>query len=235
MTAGKRRTAREMAVQMLYQSDLGGSPLPNIFNTFDLADYMARPAGAPGATKAARRLAAGARPEAPDAIGNNGGDRAGDRTGDRAGDRTGDREGATGEDGDTCDVEGVGAGSGTGPDAARPFRDRAELARQRRRIEDAFLYAQSLVRGTVDHREEIDSMIRGQADNWRLERMPAVDRNILRLAIYEMLYERDTPKLVVVDEAIELAKKFGSEQSGRFVNGLLDGLLKQHTFPGSLT
>ncbi len=78
-------------------------------------------------------------------------------------------------------------------------------------------------------------MIRGQADNWRLERMPAVDRNILRLAVYEMLYERDTPKLVVVDEAIELAKKFGSEQSGRFVNGLLDGLLKQHTFPGTLT
>ena len=78
-------------------------------------------------------------------------------------------------------------------------------------------------------------MIRGQADNWRLERMPAVDRNILRLAVYEMLFEMDIPKLVVVDEAIELAKKFGSEQSGRFVNGLLDGLLKQHTFPGSLT
>jgi transcription antitermination factor NusB len=224
MTAGKRRTAREMAVQMLYQSDLGGSPLPNIFNTFDLADYMARPAGAPGPTKAARRLAAaGARPDAPGAIGNNGGDRAGDR------------EGATGEDGDTCDVEGADADAGSGSAGARPFRDRAELARQRRRIEDAFLYAQTLVRGTVDHREEIDSMIRGQADNWRLERMPAVDRNILRLAIYEMLYERDTPKLVVVDEAIELAKKFGSEQSGRFVNGLLDGLLKQHTFPGTLT
>ena len=64
--------------------------------------------------------------------------------------------------------------------------------------------------------------------------MPPVDRNILRLAIYEMMFERDTPKLVVLDEAIELAKKFGSEQSGRFVNGLLDGLLKQHTFPGTL-
>jgi N utilization substance protein B len=87
----------------------------------------------------------------------------------------------------------------------------------------------------LDHRERIDEMIRGQADNWRLERMPAVDRNILRLAVYEMLFETDIPKLVVVDEAIELAKKFGSEQSGRFVNGLLDGLLKQHAFPGSLT
>jgi transcription antitermination factor NusB len=219
MTAGKRRTAREMAVQMLYQSDLGGSPLPNIFNTFDLAEYLARPAAPPNAAKTRKRLAGGS-----GAIGNNGGDRGADRA---------DREDAGGEGGDG---EGGAAGTATQLRApARPLLDGADMARQKRRIEDAFQYAQTLVRGTVDHREEIDSMIRGQADNWRLERMPAVDRNILRLAIYEMLYERDTPKLVVVDEAIELAKKFGSEQSGRFVNGLLDGLLKQHSFPGTLT
>ncbi len=98
----------------------------------------------------------------------------------------------------------------------------------------AFDYAKRLVDGALEHREEIDELIRGQADNWRLERMSAVDRNVLRLAVYEFLYEEDVPKLVVVDEAIELAKKFGSEQSGRFVNGLLDGLLKSHEFPGSL-
>jgi transcription antitermination protein NusB len=163
MTAGKRRTAREMAIQMLYQSDLGGSPLTHIFSTFDLAEYLAR------------------------------------------------------------------------EPAAEKGEDRAELLQRRERVDEAFEYAKALVRGTLDNREKIDEMIRGQADNWRLERMPAVDRNILRLAIYEMLHEEDTPKLVVLDEAIELAKKFGSEQSGRFVNGLLDGLLKQHTFPGSLT
>jgi N utilization substance protein B len=61
--------------------------------------------------------------------------------------------------------------------------------------------------------------------------MPAVDRNILRLAVYEMLYQEETPALVVVDEAIELAKKFGSEQSGRFINGLLDGLLRRRQEP----
>jgi N utilization substance protein B len=171
MTAGKRRTAREMAVQMLYQSDLGGSPLAHIFNLFDLSEYLAREAAAD--------------------------------------------EGA--------------------PRAAAPEDDRAEQAKRRRRVDEAFEYAKELVRGTTDNKERIDGMIRGQADNWRLERMPAVDRNILRLAVYEMLHERETPKLVVLDEAIELAKKFGSEQSGRFVNGLLDGLLKQHTFPGSLT
>ena len=163
-----------MAIQMLYQSDLGGSALPQIFNSFDLNEYLAREESAE--KKAERRT-----PE-----------------------RT-------------------------------PEEERTDYTRRRKRVDDAFQYAQTLVRGTVDHREQIDELIRSQADNWRLERMPAVDRNVLRLAIYEMLYETETPKLVVVDEAIELAKKFGSEQSGRFVNGLLDGLLKQHSFPGSLT
>jgi len=157
-----------MAVQMLYQSDLGGSALPHIIATFDLAEYVAREGAAP------RKK---------------------------------------------------------GPLTAK---EREEADRSRKRAVEAFEYAQELVRGTLDNQEKIDDLIRSQADNWRLERMPAVDRNILRLAIYEMMYEEDTPKLVVLDEAIELAKKFGSEQSGRFVNGLLDGLLKQHTFRGTL-
>lgn len=99
---------------------------------------------------------------------------------------------------------------------------------------EALEYAQRLVDGALQHLDEIDELIRGQAENWRLERMSAVDRNVLRLAVYEFLHQDDVPKLVVVDEAIELAKKFGSEQSGRFVNGLLDGLLKKHDFPGSM-
>jgi N utilization substance protein B len=96
-------------------------------------------------------------------------------------------------------------------------------------------FMETLVRGATTQAAAIDQRISAKSDHWRLDRMPAVDRNILRLAVYEMLHERETPKLVVLDEAIELAKKFGSEQSGRFVNGLLDGLLKHHTFPGSLT
>ena len=99
---------------------------------------------------------------------------------------------------------------------------------------EAFAYACRLVAGTRGSLEEIDGLIRSRAENWRLERMPAVDRNILRLAVYEMLRESDVPKLVIVDEAVELAKRFGSEQSGRFVNGLLDGILRRHEFPGSL-
>jgi N utilization substance protein B len=100
---------------------------------------------------------------------------------------------------------------------------------------EAVSYAKNLVRGALEHREEIDQLIVQQAENWRLERMPVVDRNVLRLAVFEFLYETDVPKLVVLDEAIELAKKYGSEQSGRFVNGVLDGLLKSHDFPGRLT
>lgn len=100
--------------------------------------------------------------------------------------------------------------------------------------EEAFPYAGRLVEGTIAHLQEIDELLSLQADHWRLERMPAVDRNILRLAVFELVYEPDVPKLVVVDEAVELAKRFGSENSARFVNGLLDGLIKSHSFPGTL-
>ena len=86
-------------------------------------------------------------------------------------------------------------------------------------------YARTLLEGSLDDQESIDSLIDEQAENWRLERMPVVDRNVLRLAVYELRHQPDVPAAVVIDEAIELAKKFGSEQSGRFVNGILDGLL----------
>lgn len=111
----------------------------------------------------------------------------------------------------------------------------SSTAKDQSEVSEAFLYAQSLVEGTLSHKEEIDELIRKQAEHWRLERMPAVDRNILRLAVFEFLYETDVPKLVILDEAIELAKEFGTEQSGRFVNGVLDGILKTQSLPGTLT
>jgi N utilization substance protein B len=150
-----------MAVQMLYQSDLGGSRVEEVFARFRPAEYLAE-------------------------------------------DPEDEREAA-----------------------AEPLSPE-EHAR-------VFEYAKGLVRGTLEHREEIDTLIASQADNWRLERMAPVDRNILRLGVYEFLYQADVPKLVVIDEAIELAKRFGSENSSGFVNGLLDGLIKRHSFPGSLT
>lgn len=81
--------------------------------------------------------------------------------------------------------------------------------------------AEALVRGVAGHRRKIDETIERVSINWRLDRMAKVDRNVLRLAVYELL-ETDVPVKVVINEAIELGKKYGSESSGAFVNGVLD-------------
>ena len=146
-----------MALQMLYQIELGGSSMEDVFESFDLEGYLASTdSGAGKAKKVA----------------------------------------------DTAEAK--------------------ELSKARKSLD----YACRLVRGVHEHQETIDESIRRQAENWRLERMPTIDRGILRLAVYEMNWEENVPKVVIVDEAIELAKKFGAENSGRFVNGLLDGILQ---------
>lgn len=83
-------------------------------------------------------------------------------------------------------------------------------------------YLRELVVGVGEHREELDRLIIRYSEHWRLERMVAVDRNLLRLAVYELLYRPDIPAKVVINEAVELAKRYGTEASGAFVNGLLD-------------
>jgi N utilization substance protein B len=88
-------------------------------------------------------------------------------------------------------------------------------------------FATKIFRGTLQHLPQIDEMITAQADNWRLSRMAVVDRNIIRMSVYEFLHEDDTPKLVIIDEAIEIAKKFGTQKSSQFINGILDGILKK--------
>ena len=89
-------------------------------------------------------------------------------------------------------------------------------------------FAEKIFKGTVEHLASIDEMITAQADNWRLSRMAVVDRNIIRMSVYEFLHENDTPKLVIIDEAIEIAKKFGTQKSSQFINGILDGILKRY-------
>lgn len=89
-------------------------------------------------------------------------------------------------------------------------------------------FATRIFRGTVDNLDRIDEMITAQADNWRLSRMAVVDRNIIRMCVYEFLHENDTPKLVIIDEGIEIAKKYGTQKSSQFINGILDGILKRY-------
>jgi transcription antitermination factor NusB len=87
-------------------------------------------------------------------------------------------------------------------------------------------FARKLVEGVRARRAELDSLIQQAAENWSLERMAATDRNVLRLGAYELLHT-DTPPRVAIDEAVELAKRFGTAQSGPFVNGILDQLMKK--------
>jgi N utilization substance protein B len=85
---------------------------------------------------------------------------------------------------------------------------------------------EQLVRGAAERMAEIDRRIAEHSEHWRLERMPAVDRNILRLAVCEMT-ESTTPPAVVIDEALELARRFSSEESVAFINGVLDAVRRQ--------
>jgi len=82
-------------------------------------------------------------------------------------------------------------------------------------------YAESLVRGVSEHRGRIDDLITQHAEGWTLTRMPAVDRTILRIAVYELIWSPDVPAAVAVDEAVELAKTLSTDNSPRFVNGVL--------------
>jgi N utilization substance protein B len=83
-------------------------------------------------------------------------------------------------------------------------------------------FAMQLIAGVQEHAVEIDRRISRYAENYQLGRMLAVDRNILRLAIYEMNFAKDVPPVVAINEAIEIAKKFGADESSRFINGILD-------------
>lgn len=83
-------------------------------------------------------------------------------------------------------------------------------------------FCQQLVEGALKEIPEVDKLLQQHAQNYELGRLAAVDRNILRLAIYEMLFCPETPRAVIINEAINIAKKYGTEESGRFVNGILD-------------
>ncbi|MEE9231769.1 MAG: transcription antitermination factor NusB [Acidobacteriota bacterium] len=90
--------------------------------------------------------------------------------------------------------------------------------------DDVKQFAEDLFQGTVQIRPRLDTLLARTSAHWRLDRMPVVDRNLLRMALYEMLFQPDTPRVVVINEAIEIAKRFGSEDSGQFINGVLDQL-----------
>jgi N utilization substance protein B len=87
-------------------------------------------------------------------------------------------------------------------------------------------FAEEIIKGTYKHLAEINKLIHKCAKNWSLDRMAVVDRNVLRMAVYEILHRMDIPTSVTINEAIEIAKKFGTEESGSFVNGILDNVAR---------
>jgi N utilization substance protein B len=96
------------------------------------------------------------------------------------------------------------------------------------------LFADPLIRGALAHRDAIDEHIKKHAKNWEFHRIAAVDRNIMRLAIYEMLFREDIPPIVSINEAVDIAKKFSTQDSGKFVNGILDKIKGDLMRPGRI-
>jgi N utilization substance protein B len=109
--------------------------------------------------------------------------------------------------------------------------DFAEFWTDKHPSERARQFAEDLVRGVLANREQIDKRLQGYAENWALHRMSGVDRNLMRLALYELLYREDIPPVVTINEAVDIAKAFSGEDSGRFVNGILDRARKDLTRP----
>lgn len=95
---------------------------------------------------------------------------------------------------------------------------------------DVLYFARLLIAGTLENLPEIDEMIRTHLKNWDFERIGRTDLAILRLAVFQLLYMKDIPASVVLDEAIDISKKFSSDESYRFINGVLDGIKKQKGF-----
>ena len=89
-------------------------------------------------------------------------------------------------------------------------------------LQGAMNFSERIIRGVEAHREDLDRIIERYSSHWKIDRMAHVDRNILRIAVYELLYCDDIPPKVAINEAIDIGKKFGSEDSGAFINGVLD-------------
>ena len=94
-------------------------------------------------------------------------------------------------------------------------------------------YALHLVHGVTAKRTELDALIRQNARNWQYNRMALVDRQLMRLALWEMLFDKHTPPAVCINEAIDIAKLFSTSESGHFINGILDNIRKQEQMPRS--
>lgn len=109
------------------------------------------------------------------------------------------------------------------------LNDVADLAADRQNQEAIFGYARQIVQGIVDQHDEIDDLLETYSQGWALDRMPNLDRAILRVAVWEIIFNADVPDAVAVNEAVELAKELSTDDSGSFINGLLSRIVSTKT------
>jgi len=107
------------------------------------------------------------------------------------------------------------------------FRAVEDLDPAKKEHLDIRQFSEELVNGTLAHLEEIDTRIRQAAEHWKMDRMASVDRNIMRFAVFELLYRNDIPPAVTINESLEIAKKFSSSEAASFINGLLDKIARE--------
>ncbi len=109
-----------------------------------------------------------------------------------------------------------------------PWKDALRIMIDENEIpEHSQVFLEELVSGVMDKLQEVDYLLSRSSEEWPLQRMASTDRNILRLAVYELLHQKDIPVEVTINEAVEIAKKFGDDDSGRFVNGILGTIIKE--------
>ena len=112
-------------------------------------------------------------------------------------------------------------------DSADKERTISQFWEEKKASKEIREYSIRLVKGILDHQKEIDELIQSISANWRISRMAVVDRTVLRIAVFEFLYETHIAPAVIINEALEITKKFSSEDAASFVNGILDGVRKQ--------
>ncbi len=109
------------------------------------------------------------------------------------------------------------------------LEDLGAFLRQEEKDSQTCRFARRIVEGAHEHRDRLDQEIQGVAQNWQISRMAVIDRNVLRLATYELLHCKDIPPKVAINEAIELGKRYSTQNSGAFINGILDKIKTRHT------
>jgi N utilization substance protein B len=112
-------------------------------------------------------------------------------------------------------------------DDSQPEKIIEQYWQQKKAIKEIRQYTDWLVKGIISHKKDIDGIIQSVSEHWRINRMAVVDRNILRMAVFELLFEQNVAAAIVINEAIEIAKKYSDEQAATFVNGLLDAARKK--------